>query len=149
MIQFQRMDQNLGQSQPVQTSLFPSILSLPKTFEAPTKQQVVFSGQNTFHTQFKIPKNIMYELPYNHFRNPKHVHSLPCVSPYRNTQNNSWPFPDILSIAKVFSSRFFSLSLLDQVLLLLIYNTSKSKPNHIFLIIYYLCWSFSFPFITP
>jgi hypothetical protein len=38
------------------------------------------------------------------------------------------------------------LSLFDQVLLLPIYNTPKSKSNHIFLVLYYLCWSLSFPF---
>jgi hypothetical protein len=57
------------QSQPVQTSLLPSIPLVPKTFGAPTRQQVFFLGQNTFHTHFKIPKNIMHELPHNHSRN--------------------------------------------------------------------------------
>jgi hypothetical protein len=126
-----------GQNQLVQTFLFPSILSIPKTSKAPTRHQVLFSKQNIFHTQFKIPRNIMHELPHNHSKNPKHTHPLPCVGPYRNTCNNSKPFPDILSTAKVFSSKNFSFSLLDQVLLLLIYNTpkSKSKSNHTFLVL--------------
>jgi hypothetical protein len=39
-----------GQSQPVQTSLLPNIPSVPKTSGAPTRQHVLFSEQNTFHT---------------------------------------------------------------------------------------------------
>ncbi len=103
-----------------------------KISKAPTKQQVFFSRQNTFHTQFKIPINIMHELPHNHSKNPRHVHPLACVSPYRYTCNNSGPFPDILRTAQVFSSGFFSFNLLDQILLLPIYNTPKSKSNHTF-----------------
>jgi hypothetical protein len=38
------------QSQLVQTSVLPIIPLDPKTSEAPTKQQVLFLGQNTFHT---------------------------------------------------------------------------------------------------
>jgi hypothetical protein len=74
----------------------------------------------------------MHELPHNHSRNPRHAHPLPCVSPYRNTCNNFRPFLDIFSTTKVFSSRFFSFNSFDQVLFLLIYNTPKSKSNHIF-----------------
>ncbi len=120
------------QSHSVQTSLFPNIRLVPKTSGVPTRQHVLFSKQNTFHTQLKISRNIMHELPHNHSRNPKHVHPLLCVSPYKNTCNNSRPFPDIFSTAEVFSSGFFSFTLLDRVLLLLIFNTPKSKSNHIF-----------------
>jgi hypothetical protein len=91
----------------------------------------------------------MHELPHNHSENPRHAHPLPCVRPYRNTCNNFKPFLDIFNTAEVFSSGFFSFNLPDQVLLLPIYNTPKSKSNHIFLVLYYLCWSFNFPFITP
>ncbi len=72
----------------------------------------------------------MHELPHNHSRNPRHAHPLPCVNPYINTCNNFGPFPDILNTAEVFSSRFFSFRLFDQILLLPIYNTPKSKANH-------------------
>jgi hypothetical protein len=130
MVQSQILDKNSGQSQQIQTSLLPNIPSIPKTSKARTTQHVLFSGQNTFHTQFKIPRNIMHELSQNHSRNPRHAHPLPYVGPYRNTCNNCGPFPDIFSTTKVFSSGFFSFSLLDQVLLLPIYNTPKSKSNH-------------------
>ncbi len=76
----------------------------------------------------------MHELPHNHSINPIHVHPLPCVTPYKNTCNNFGPFLDILSTTKVFMSRFFSFNLLDQIQLLPIYNTPKSKSNHIFLV---------------
>ncbi len=89
----------------------------------------------------------MHELPHNHSKNPKHAHPPPCVGPYRNTCNNAGPFLDILSIVEVFSSRFFSFSLLDQVLLLPIYNTPKSKSNHVFQSSFQV-QSLSFPFIT-
>jgi hypothetical protein len=80
----------------------------------------------------------MHELPHNHSRNPRHAHPLPlpCVGPNRNTCNNSRPFSDILSTTEVFSSWFFSCILLDQILLLPIYNTPKSKSNHIFLVLF-------------
>jgi hypothetical protein len=116
----------------VQTSLLPSIPSILKTFKAPIRQQVLFSKQNTFHTQFKIPRNIMFELSHNHSRNPRHIHPFPCVGPYRNACNNSRPFPDILSIAKVFLLGFFSFSSLDQVLLLPIYNTPNQNQTTLF-----------------
>jgi len=100
------LDRNyLGQSHPVQTSLLPNIPLVPKTFGVPTKQQVFLSGQNKFHTQFKIPRNIMHEWP--HSRNPRHAHLLPCVGPYENTCNNFRPFFDILSTTKVFLLGFF------------------------------------------
>jgi hypothetical protein len=102
-----------GQNQPVETSLLPSIPLVPKTSGTPIRQHVLFSGENTFHIQFKIPKNIMHELPHNHSRNLRHAHLLPCVGPYKNTCNNIGPFPDILSTAKIFSLGFFSFSLLD------------------------------------
>jgi hypothetical protein len=103
-----------------------------KTSGAPIRQHVFFSRQNTF----KIPKNIMHGLPHNHSKNPRHVHPFPCVGPYRNTCNKSKFFPDILSTSEVFSSRFFSFSPFDQVLLIPIYNTLKSKSNHTFLVLF-------------
>ncbi len=130
-----QIDRNSRQSQPVQTSLLPNIPLVLKTFRDLTKQQVFFSGQNTFHIQFKIPKNIMHELSHNHCKNPRHVHPLPCVGPYRNTCNNYGPFPNILNTTEIFSSGFFSFSFRDQVLLLPIYNTPKSKSNDTFLIL--------------
>jgi hypothetical protein len=116
-----------GHSQSVQTSLLPNIPLVPKTSGAPTRQQVFVLGQNTFHTQFKIPKNIMHELSHNHSKNLRHTRLLPCVGPYKNTCNNFGPFIDILSTSEVFSSIFFSFSPLDQVLFLPIYNTPKIK----------------------
>jgi hypothetical protein len=95
-------------------------------------QQVLFLRQKTFYTQFKIPKIITHELPHNHSRNPRHAHPLPCVGPYRNTCNNSKPFPDILNIVEVLSSRFFRFSSFNQVLLLSIYNTQSLNPTHTF-----------------
>ncbi len=148
MVQSQRLDRISGQSQPIQTSLLPSIPLVPKTSRAPTKQQVFFLGQNTFHTQFKIPRNIMHELPHNHSKNPIQVHPLPCVGSYIKTCNNFRHFPDILSTTKVLWSRFFSFSLLDQILLLPIYNNPKSKSNHIFVQSSLQAQSFSFPLIT-
>jgi hypothetical protein len=71
----------------------------------------------------------MHELPHNHSKNPKHAHPLPYVGPYKNTCNNSGPFPDILSTSKVFLSGFFSFSFLNQDLLLLIYNTQNQNQN--------------------
>ncbi len=65
------------QSQSIQTTLLPNIPLVVKTSGTPTRQQVLFLGQNTFHTQFKIPKNIMHELPHNHSKNPRHAHPLP------------------------------------------------------------------------
>ncbi len=132
MIQSQRLDKDSRQGQPIQSSLLPNIPSVPKTFGAPTMQQVLFSGQNTFHTQFKIPKNITHELPHNHSRNPRHVHPFLCVAPYKNTCNNFGSFLDIHSTTKVFSSGFFRSSHSDQVLFLFIYNTPKSKFDHTF-----------------
>ncbi len=78
----------------------------------------------------------MHGLPHNHSKNPRHVHPFPCVGPYRNTCNKSKFFPDILSTSEVFSSRFFSFSPFDQVLLIPIYNTLKSKSNHTFLVLF-------------
>ncbi len=43
-------------------------------------QQVLFSRQNTFYTQFKIPKNIKHELPHNHSKNLKPSSSPLCWS---------------------------------------------------------------------
>jgi hypothetical protein len=103
----------------------------PKNLIAPTKH-VFFLGKNTFHTQFKIPKNIPHELPHNHSTNPKHIHPLLCVGPYRNTCNNSRPFPDILNTMKVFLSWLFQSSPFNQFLFLYIYNTPKSKSHHTF-----------------
>ncbi len=74
----------------------------------------------------------MHELPHNHSTNPKHVHPLLCVGPYRNTCNNSKPFLDIFITVEIFSLGFFSFSLLDEVWFLPIYNTPKSKSNHTF-----------------
>ncbi len=74
----------------------------------------------------------MYELLHNHSKNTRHVHPLPCVGPYRNTCNNSGPFLNIFSTVKVFSSRFFQSSHFDQHVLLSIYNTPKSKFDHLF-----------------
>ncbi len=54
---------------------------------------------------------------------------------YKNTCNNSQPFPNILSTTEDFSSGFFSFSLLNQVLFLPIYNTPKSKSKPHFLVI--------------
>jgi len=127
LVQSQRLDKNSGQSQPVQTSLLPNIPSVPKTYGALTKQQALFLGQNTFHTQFEIPKNITHELPHNHSINLRYVHPLSCAGPYVNTCNNSRPFLDILSTTEVFSSGFFWSSPLDQIQLLPIYNNFKIK----------------------
>ncbi len=72
-----------GQSQPIQTSLLPSIPLVPKTSGVPTRQQVFYLGQKKFHTQFKIPRNITHEIPNNHVRNLKYIHIFLCVSPYK------------------------------------------------------------------
>jgi hypothetical protein len=41
-------------------------------------------GWNTLRTHhMKIPKVITHGLPHNHSRNPRHIHHLPCVNPYR------------------------------------------------------------------
>jgi hypothetical protein len=88
----------------------------------------------------------MHELPHNHSRNPKHAHPLPTVDPYINTCNNSGSFPNILSTMEIFSSRFFSFNLLDQVLLLHIYNTPKSKSKPHFVNPFSSVQSFSFFF---
>ncbi len=108
------------------------------------KTTSTFLRTNTFHIQFKIPRNIMHELPHNHSRNPKHAHPLPYVGPYRNTCTNSRLFPNIRGTTQVLQLGFFSFSLFDQVLLLPIYNTPKSKSTHFFLGLL-----ISFHFITP
>jgi hypothetical protein len=90
----------------------------------------------------------MHKLPHNHSKNPRHVHPLLYVSPYINTCNKSEPFPDIFSTAEIFSSGFFSFNPLDQILLLPIYNTPKSKSNHTFWS-YLQVQSHSFLYVTP
>jgi len=95
-------------------------------------QHVFFSGQNTFHTQLKIPRNITHELSHNHSRNPRNVHPFLCVGPYKNTCNNFGPFLDIHSTTEVFSSGFFQSSHSDQVLLLSITTPQNQNSTTLF-----------------
>jgi len=132
MVQFQRLDKDSGQDQRIQSSLLPSIPSVPKPLEL--SQCNKYSSQDKTHYMLssKIPKNITHELPHNHSKNPKHGHPLLCVGPYRNTCNNSRPFFDILSTTEVLSSRFFQSSSFNQVLLLSIYNNQSPNSTHSF-----------------
>jgi hypothetical protein len=76
----------------------------------------------------------MHELSHNHSKNLKHVHPLLCVGPYKKTYNNIGPFPNILNTMEVFSSRFFSFHLLDQILVLLFATTQNQNKKPRFLV---------------
>jgi len=94
MVQFHRLDKNLG-TKSANSNITTSQHSLsPKNLQSSHKTTSIFL--RTKHIPYPI-------------QNPqKHhawiaTHPLPCVGPYKNTWNNFRPFLDILSTMEVFS----------------------------------------------
>jgi hypothetical protein len=107
----------------------------PKNLRRSHKTAGIFLRTKHIPYPIQNPQKHHDELSHNHCKNPRHVHPLPCVNPYRNTCNNYGPLPNILNTTEIFLSGFFSFNFLNQVLLLPIYNTPKSKSNDTFLIL--------------
>ncbi len=94
----------------------------------------MYSFQHKLHPTFnsKSPKtsNISYHTTIPEILDT-FILSLVLV-PKETRANTSKPFPNILSVAEVQSSRFFESSNSNQVLFLSNYNTQNSNPSHTF-----------------
>jgi hypothetical protein len=132
MVQFQRLDKNLGQDERIQSILLPNIPLVPKPLELPQYSRYFFQDKTNFTLSSRSPKtsNMSY-----HTTTLKILDTLilSLVLVLKKThENTSRPFLDIFSTMEVQSSWFLRSSIYNQILFLSIYNTQNPNPTHTF-----------------